>query len=99
MQFKAFIFVGLLLVMANVQAQDSSKNNAANLELIELLGGLGDFSDDSSDSSGNNNVDELEALEEAMRASETKNMAKKPSVKTQDMILKDKHHPIGGEKQ
>lgn len=83
-----------------MKAQDLNKNTtAANLELIELLGGLSSSSDDS----GDNSADDLEALEDAIQATETKNITKKPTWSTptnttQDMILKDKNHPAGGEK-
>ena len=100
MQLKALILIGLLAMSANVKAQGLNKNTTdANLELIELLGGLGNFSDDT----GDNSADDLEALEDAIQATETKNMTKKPTRSTptsttQDMILKDKSHPVGAEK-
>lgn len=79
MQLKALILIGLLTISTNVKAQDLNKNTSdANLELIELLGDLGNFSDDSGDKS----ADDLEALEDAIQATETKNMTKKPTRST-----------------
>jgi hypothetical protein len=94
MPCKTLILLGLLAFSVNLQAQDFNKNTSAgDLELIELLGGLDNFSDGS-----NNSATDLDALDDAMLAAETKNMTKKPTLKTQDVILKDKTHPVGGEK-
>jgi hypothetical protein len=95
MPCKTLILLGLLAFSVNLQAQDLNKNtSAADLELIELLGSLDNFADGSGDTSAM----DLDALDDAMLAAETKNMTKKPTLKTQDVILKDKTHPVGGEK-
>ena len=79
MQLNALILIVLLTIYTNVKAQDLNKNTAdANLESIELLGGLGNSSDDS----GDHGADDLEALEDAIQATEAKNMTKKPTRST-----------------
>lgn len=85
MLFKAFMFTGLFLLMANVQAQDlNNKNAAANLDLIELLGSL--------DNSSADTADDLDILEDAMQPVEARTIKNKP------MTTKDNTHPTGGEK-